>query len=348
MRGILLIFVLLLLAAAGRLLWVVVPASGAFASLEAKRVETCSRVEVAPGTEDVQVDRQTGLVFVSASDRRSPEQPSGGIHVFDLATMGSAQLVSQDAPDDFRPHGISLWRGEDGTARLFAINHPAAGGHAVEIFDIGDGGVLSHVRTVSFDAMYFPNDVVGVGPEQFYVSNDRARMGGLVRVVEPYLGLPLTSVAYWDGTDGRMVADQLIYANGINVSADGATLYVAEVLGRQVSIYDRDAASGDLTFVRAHKVGTNPDNIDVDEDGSLLIAGHPRIFDFLAHAEDPAAVAPSEVVRLDVPSGDVTSVFVDLDGAISASSVGAAGAGHLVVGAVFQGHVLVCPMDEGA
>lgn len=344
MRAFVLIIVLVLLVAVARLLWVVVPASGALTSLEPQRVETCTRVDVAPGTEDVQVDRETGLVFVSSTDRRSEEQPGGGIYVFDIDAMGMPQLVSQDAPADFRPHGISLWQGEDGVKRLFAISHPVAGGQVVEMFDVSDGGQLSHTQSVSFDAMYSPNDLVAVGPDAFYASNDRGSMGGFVQAVEPYFGLPLSSVVYWDGSGGRVAADTLVYANGINVNADGSKLYVAEVLARRVSVYGRDAETGTLTFEETFPVDTNPDNIDVAEDGALWVAGHPSIFEFLGHVEDPSAVAPSHVVRIDAETGETTTEFVDLDGSISASSVGAVVGERLVVGAVFQGHVMVCPL----
>ena len=47
-----------------------------------------------------------------------------------------------------------------------------------------------------------------------------------------------------------------------------------------------------LTLKRRLKTMTNPDNIEIAEDGSLWVAGHPRVFEFLKHAKDAAHPAP--------------------------------------------------------
>jgi len=344
MRTVLWVFLFVVVAVVIRLAWVMVPASGALVSLEETLVDQCTRVEVAPGTEDVTIDQATGIVFVSAAERRDPDLPRGGIYAMPLDGSASPALVSTDAPDDFRPHGISLWSGADGEKRLFVINHPKGGGHVVEIFDVGAGGVLMHVKGVAFDAMHSPNDLVAVDGERFYASNDRGYPDGLLGLLETYLALPLASAVYWDGSEGRVEVSGLNFANGVNVSADGRTVYIAEVLARQIGVYDRDMDTGALTQTKTIPVDTGPDNIEMAEDGALWIGAHPRVFDFLAHAGDPAAVAPSQVIRVDPESGAVDEVLVDLSGKLSASSVGAVSADTLVVGAVFEAGVLVCPL----
>ena len=70
------------------------------------------------------------------------------------------------------------------------------------------------------------------------------------------------------------------------------------------------------------------------------------MFDFLAHAKDPAEVAPSHVIRLNPRNGLKSDVFVSTDGELNGSSVGAVWDKTLIVGAVFDGHVMVCPMLE--
>ncbi len=326
---------------------VAVPASGVFADVRPLLVQRCERVEISPGTEDVTFDPASGLAFVSAADRRGGAR--GGIHLLDPRQPGSARLISADAPDEFHPHGISLWTGDGGERRLFVVNHPAAGRHTVEIFDVvaGTDGlpVLRHAETVAYPALSSPNDVLAVGPRSFYATNDRAWSDGPLAMVEGYLALPVASVSYFDGSEGRLVAGGLAFANGINASADGRSVYVAELLGRRVHVYDRDEASGDLEPRDSLSVPTAPDNIEVAADGMLWIGGHPRIFEFLAHAEDPSRSAPSHVVRVDPATGAVETVLVSLDGEISASSVAAVHGDVLVVGAVFDGHVLVCPRN---
>ncbi|WP_411820414.1 SMP-30/gluconolactonase/LRE family protein [Hyphococcus formosus] len=331
----------------------IIPASGARAELKTKLVDQCRRVDVAPGTEDVTIDPELKLAFISAADRRawyndggsSAINPKNGIYAMSLDGSDAIRRVSP-AMDNFLPHGISLYRGNDGTKRLFVVNHPTTGEEVVELFDVGANGELTHLESISFDAMYSPNDIVAVGPNQFYVTNDRRFDSGLLGHLESYFALPLTSVAYYDGVKGRIVKDGLTYANGINKSVDGSSVYVAELLKRRIAVFDRDPESGKLSHVKNLRVNTAPDNIEVSRDGAIWVAGHSKIFDFVKHAEDAREIAPSHVIRLNPRSGLTSDVLMSVNGEINGSSVGAVWDNTLIVGAVFDGHVMVCPMLE--
>lgn len=343
-RIILIAIGLVVLIALARIAHMIVPAAGWLTPYEPRLAERCESLEVAPGTEDVTIHPQSGIVFVSAADRRSQNPEAGGIWTFDIADpFQTLRYASVDGPDDFQPHGISLYIGEDGVQRLFVINHPVAGGHTVEIFDIDDEWRLFHAETIAYPELSSPNDLVAVGPRQFYATNDRGFIGGIMEPLEAYFGLPASSVSYFDGETGRMAATGLIYANGINISADGGTLYVAEFLGRRVNVFERNPDTGALRHLRSIPVRTGADNIEIDESGDLWIGAHPRVFDFLAHARDEAALAPSHVIRVDPQTGQVVTVLYTHGEELSGSSVGAPFGYQFVVGAVFDSNVLICP-----
>ena len=117
----------LVLVALGRMAFVVPAAAGWTFEAEPTDTSSCSALEIAPRTEDVTFDAETGLVFVSTHDRRLDTMaPGNGIYVFEPNAPETLRLVSVDAPADFRPHGISLYR-EGETARLFVVSHPASG-----------------------------------------------------------------------------------------------------------------------------------------------------------------------------------------------------------------------------
>lgn len=328
-------------------------ASGALATLDTKLIDQCRLVDIAPGTEDVTIDPDLNIAFVSAADRRawfnaSPDaavNPANGIYALSLDGSDAVRRVSPPM-DNFLPHGISLWRGHDGAKRLFVVNHPPSGEEIVEIFDVGPEGALIHVESVSFPALRSPNDVLGVGPRAFYATNDRRYKSGLMSTLEAYLSLPVTDVVYFDGEAGRSVKGGMTYANGINQSLDGSKVYVAEFLRRHVAVFERDAGTGDLKRVKTLRVNTAPDNIEVARDGALWIGGHPKVFEFLNHAEDASYPAPSHVIRVNPDNGQTDDVLISTKGEISGSSVGAVWENTLVVGAVFDGHVAVCPMLE--
>lgn len=343
-RVILIAIGLIILIALARIAWMIVPASGALTPQEPRLAERCEVLEVAPGTEDVTIHPQAGIAFVSAADRRSENPETGGIWTFDMADpFQTLRYASVDGPEDFQPHGISLWIGEDGRQRLFAINHPRSGGHTIEVFEVDEDWRLFHAETISYPELSSPNDIVAVGPNQFYATNDSRYQSGIMQQLEAYFGLPLASVSYYDGEAGRIAAGGLIYANGINVSADGATLYVSEFLGRSVNVYERDLETGALVHRRSIPVRTGADNIEMDESGHLWIGAHPRVFDFLAHAEDETALAPSHVIRVDPETGQVETVLYTHGEELSGSSVGAPYGYQFVVGAVFDSQVLICP-----
>ena len=347
------IFVLAFIGVIAWAVLVLIPISGKFQTLSPLLVDQCRHVDVAPGTEDIEIDELTGQVFISIFERRGwylgdeETRPAGAIYLLDLddSTL-TPTLISEDAPDDFSPHGISLWRDTDGERRLFVVNHRADGTEAIEMFDINEDGSLFHTETVTFDAMYSPNDVVAVGNRTFYATNDKRYDGGALGMLEIYLGLALTDIVYFDGVTGSVAADGFVYANGINASADGSKIYVAEVLKRRISILERNIATGALEHINRIPLSTAPDNIDVAPDRSLYIAGHTRIFDFVDHAKDPAAVSPSHVVRVDPVTGESADVFISMNGEINGSSVGAANDSALIVGAVFDAHVMVCPLGS--
>lgn len=345
MRIILLILAALITAALVRLLVVVIPASGALTDPEPTDVSACTALGIAPGTEDVVHDAATGLVFVSAMDRRVETMaPGNGIYAFDLADpQGTLRLVSTDTPADFRPHGIGLYRDGD-TARLFVVSHPASGSQIL-IFDIAQDGFLTHVRTVTDPAVFSPNDVAPAGPEAFYASNDSRFGPNVLGYIEGFFGLPLASVAYFDGREGRIAADGLTYANGVQLSADGETLYAANFLGRKIFVYDREPDTGALTRTATHRVPLGLDNIELGADGDLWIGGNENVFAFLAHQADPDARAPSQAVRVDPQTGAWETVFYNGGTAIDSISVATPVPGALILGAVFDDHVLICPRD---
>jgi arylesterase/paraoxonase len=345
MRIVFVIVALVLVIAGARLAYIVVPATGALTDPEPTDIAACQAVEIAPGTEDVVYDAATGLVFISTMERRSEEMdPRNGIYAFDLADPeNTVRLVSADTPADFRPHGISLYR-EGETARLFVVSHPASG-HQILIFDIGADGTLSHVRTVTDPAVRSPNDVAATGPDSFYSTNDSRFGPTMLGYIEAFFGIPLATIARFDGETGRIAADGLIYANGIQVSADGETAYASNFLGREVFVYDRDPATGDLTRRAKHRVPLGLDNIELGEDGALYIGGNSEVFSFLAHQSDPAEHAPSQAVRVDPETGAWETIFYNDGTAIDSISVATPVPGALILGAVFDSHVLICPRD---
>jgi arylesterase/paraoxonase len=157
--------------------------------------------------------------------------------------------------------------------------------------------------------------------------------------------LDRTTLVYFDGSRARIAAEGLTYANGVNVSPDGREVYVAETLDRVVRVYSREIESGVLELTDVVKLDTSPDNIDVLENGDLLVGAHPKILDFADHAKNPELLSPSQVVRVSRnESGDwsVRTLYLNSGDDISGVAVAAGYRDLMLLGPVFQPRVMVC------
>jgi arylesterase / paraoxonase len=355
---------IVLIVALGLAAWVFrnISASGQFTTLKPLPSPGCQQVAGVTGAEDLVIDRESGFVFFSATDRRAlmagAPPASAGVYLglYDKPEL-TPQNLTPSLGETFRPHGISLHRASDGSKTLAVVNHPTAGASEVMLFDVVEdrpnGGApvvsLKLRATVKDPLMQSANDVHLVSPTQFYATIDKGSETKFGETLETWFGLARSRLAYWDGSKMSVVATGLKYANGINGSADGSMIYAAETLGYQVRFYARDAATGALTEKDLLFLGTGLDNIDVDADGNLWIASHPHVLDFVAHAGDAKALSPSQVLRISAPSdekGEARQVYLTTGEEISGSSVAAVHNGRMLVGSVFEAKYLNCAAPQ--
>jgi arylesterase/paraoxonase len=323
--------------------------AGEFKSIEAHFNGNCTSVTGVLSSEDITIHPQTGMAFISSADRRAQwgnqqQVRQGAIYGYDLLAK-NPKLVNLTAAftKEFNPHGIGLWISQDGICSLFVVNH-RHDGQFVEIFDYR-GNQLIHRESIAGDLMHSPNDVIPVGKRSFYVTNDHGNRSAFGRMVEEYLQMAGSSVLYYDGKSFRKVAQRLAYANGINVSQDGSTVYVAETVGHKVHVYDRDRDSGNLAWRLSIELGTGPDNIEIDENGDLWIGCHPKLLTFVKYSKDPRKLSPSQVLKLSVKQDNhykVEEIYLNNGQPLSGSSVAAVFKDTLLIGSVFDHRFLIC------
>jgi len=186
--------------------------------------------------------------------------------------------------------------------------------------------------------------VAAVGPEQFYLVNDRMAQDNWRERFRLLSRSGDATLVYFDGQKARVLVKDLAYPAGLALSADGSRLYVAEAVAQALRIYARDAASGDLTLERTVKLDTAPDNLNVDADGVVWIAAHPRLLRFIAHARDARERAPTQVLKFDPrkPEAGAVPVYTDDGTQLSAGTVAARWRDEFLVGALLDKKVLIC------
>ena len=338
-------FVLLLFGAAGVGIWLILNGFNHFARVAHDFDGSCAPVSGIAGPEDMAVDHASGRVFISSLDRRDPEA-RGAVHLFDPAdplAAGGWRDITGGEPAAFRPLGIDYYE-NDGVRRLFIVNEF---NNAVEIFDVGDDGVLTHRKTMTEKRLTSPNNVVAVGPTQFYVTNDvKSGRETVAGKIDFLTRAAKGDVLYFDGVAWRIAASGLRFANGIALAKDGRELHVAETAGRAVKTYARAPESGRLTLLHSVSTPAAPDNLTIDADGALWVAGLPKPLALSLHAGDAKRLAPSSVMRL--TGGGAATIYLDDGKELSASSSAVRIGDALMIGAIFEQKFLLCDLPKGA
>jgi arylesterase / paraoxonase len=347
----------------------------------AGRVETarwsdlsCTAVRVPPGPEDIEIDQAEGIAYVASTHRRVVlagtalgDGRVGEISRLDLKVKTpTAEKITPPAlqTPTFQPHGMGLYVGPDGVRRLFVVDQEPrwdAGRRRwdtchvtqrIEILRVTPEG-LDREEPVTGAALSSPNDVAGVGPRSFYVTNDHEDGPCDGQQTSDILGFRDCNVQFYDGTRFHRVAGDLGFANGIVVDEATKRVYVAATTEGVIYAYGWSEAHpvrpGAMPLVR---LGSGPDNLSIGPDGDLYVAGLPSLTHAFAYSHGNARTAPSQVIVVNDPDGTSprgVEIFRDQEGHRIAGATAAAaydwreaGVLRLVIGSLFDDHVLIC------
>lgn len=188
------------------------------------------------------------------------------------ARAGWGDPACPGAPREFSPHGIDLIRRKDGALALLAVNH--AGRESVEFFEVlADGAQVAWRGCVVAPAQGWWNEVAAAPDGGFYASHMLPRRGGPAQLLELFRAAVLHRatghVVRWTPGSGftQVKGSEVVFANGIALSPDGASLWLNSSLGdglRRISLW-----SGEL---EAHVDLPALDNAAWGSDGRLYVA----------------------------------------------------------------------------
>ena len=336
----------LLIVLVGLTMTIFVSHSGLLTDRGPEQTTACSAIDgQGKSAEDILIDRERGLALVSWRDRRT--QSLGTIGRIDLnAPQPKIESALAADPPEFKPHGMSLFIGPEGQRTLFVISHPAGKPHRVEVFEANANGLYEHKQTIEDPLLIRPNDLAAVGSRQFYVANDSGAKNGLDGMRETVFGAALAQVTYYDGAKFSVAVDDVASPGGIAVSADLATIYLAETQGKRILAFKRDVASGALTQTGSALLPSLPDNIDVAADGALWVVAHANAIAMIQQFADPAKVAPTQVFRIPADTMTARQVFFTTGSVISTGSVAATLDDKMLLGSITDKKVMLCQRPE--
>jgi len=203
------------------------------------------KVEGFEGNEDATVDRKTGIALIASPAFNLDK--NGAVFMLNLneASPKPINLTTKLPFSSFHPHGISLYQSANGDKRLFVVNHRTTG-HYIEIFKFTDSSLV-YLESIQNPLIISPNDIVAVGERQFYLTNDHDEPLSDWRAKKDILQIPMGNVCFYDGKNAKVVADGILYANGINKSLDEKIIFVASASGRKILVYNRNPQAETLT-----------------------------------------------------------------------------------------------------
>jgi len=326
----------------------ILQASGAFRKITPHFEGTLEILESPEGIEDLTIDSEQELVFLSSTDRRN-SNVAGDIFVFNINEKEPIYVplnISKQFPE-FRPHGISLLK-KYGKTYLFAISHES-GENVVYRFEIKKDSLFSTKR-FSHELFISPNDLVAIDSTMFYLTNDHGLPEGMERRIKDYLmdknGYVLL---YKDGKANR-VSREIAYPNGINISKDGKYIFVASTTEAALFVYENLPNGKPLKLLDKINTSTGLDNIEIDKYGNLIVGAHPQLLKFVAHANKTENRSPSQILKfVYLPDTNYKflqeELYLNNGDPISGSSVGAYyehkdGTNDLFVGSVFEPKIL--------
>uniref|UniRef100_A0ABI7WEK9 Paraoxonase n=1 Tax=Felis catus TaxID=9685 RepID=A0ABI7WEK9_FELCA len=225
----------------------------------------------------------------------------------------------------------------DHTVYLYVVNHPHMKS-TVEKFKFEEQQrSLVHLKTIKHELLTSVNDIVVLGPEQFYATRDHYFTNFFLVLLEMIMDLRWTYVLFYSPKEVKVVAKGFSSANGITVSLDKKYIYVADVLAQNVHVLNK-RGNWDLTQVKVIQLGTLVDNLTVDPDTGDILAGcHPNAMKLLIYnPEDPPG---SEVLRIqDVLSEapKISTKYANNGSVLQGSSVASVYHGKLLIGTVFH------------
>ncbi|KAF2819976.1 calcium-dependent phosphotriesterase [Ophiobolus disseminans] len=246
--------------------------------------------------EDVVLEEELGVAILSCDPGRDrwntvmgafhppstthPEDNNGAIWIYDYSTSQALTKLSiSNAPtlnSDFHPLGIAL---DPKSSTLYIVNH-ARSGSCIEILHLDlPARTATHVRSLTHPLLHAPNAIEIFGNGKLYVSNDhyiRAAVSPLLSKIETFSGAPGGSVVYIDTNDmdASKIVARVPFANGI-ARLNDTTLVVASSSKPGLYFY---SISPDLQSLELKNVVRTPagaDNLSIDSNSKILIAGHP-------------------------------------------------------------------------
>ena len=261
------------------------------------------------------------------------------------ALFGSPACPGPPDPAAFNPHGISSSTSGE-LELLYVVAHvvEGSGREAIEIFAVvGSGRAtrLSWLGCIPTPGAIQANDLAVAADGTVYASNYQPDNSSAHMIKASLFGTSTGGILAWkpregwsevEGTASRM-------ANGVALSADGATLFYTESVSR--SLHRKPLDGSPSVWVDTPGI---PDNLSWTERGTLLLALHASGPRFMACVAGRLPCrSPWSIHEIDPDTMALRPVFEHDGDRLGAVSTATPVHGRILLGAVFNDRIGLLP-----
>jgi hypothetical protein len=243
-----------------------------------------------------------GINLIRVSDRTTTKVYPGASAKDRLDAKTYTSCPGPPDASKFTTHGLSLLPGRGNRHRLFVVGH--GGREAIEVFEL-DARPPTPVLTwigcaVAADPIGL-NSVRGLADGGFIASNFLPRGGTPAATQQMMTGAKNGELWEWHTASGwqKVPGSDAAGANGLEMSADGKTLYVAAWGSQSFFRLSRGAATPKRDEI---PLGFRVDNIRWGRDGSILAAGQ-GVGETVVVKIDPRTLAVKPILKRPAGNG---------------------------------------------
>lgn len=291
--------------------------------------------DLVAGAEDMVFLPDGDTLLVSAFDRADERRPLTGLFGVSLLDLQQgteeiaveALIKSYTLRGGVKPYGIAL---SSSGERLALINR--VGPEDRTVIDVLDweGDYFRPTERHEHEAFCRANDLTFDLSGNLLVTRDRAqcRLSPIDMIPYHATGIVLTLTPEGELSAGE---ERYMFPNGIAIGPTGSPIVAETRAGRLSGGYVDALLPG------------GPDNLTIDDQGALIAAVHPSLWQLFLYVNGFAFSSPSRVVRADPERTDIEVLFDDPDSELmSAVSVGVMRDGRLYMGSAIDDGIVVC------
>ncbi len=309
------------------------------------------------GAEDLDFDPETGTVFLSAYDRRAVAREieagnvttQGGIYTFKVSDITDASTMQvtdisrgfKQAGNEFRPHGFVFFNPlHTLTPSLLVINRlysiedgqikmkPAFSGFTNEFHIwVSNGTVVPEGVCDPYDLVLTPAMFI----REFIFTDVTGNCEGGMFNSKGEIRILLTERP-------RVIIDNLVFPNGIILGRD--LLFVSQTTDHSLLIISGDK----IEKIGKIKLPIAPDNLTMDENDNLYVAGFPSLLDYFYYMKGWFGVkkSPSAAYRISPDDYRQDLLFKDDGTMISGATVALRAGDYLILGSGWDDNIAIC------